>query len=145
MQRPCAARAALSYLVLMGAALGALGAMSPQQQAAHHRHFEAVEFDSSLGLVYPAPVVFPATAEHTASVIFLHGLVRGSPSPVCQTLTLYYLGGTYADSTALTFQAMVCCRATLQTAGLAMGRSGRSRCRTPSSSSPLPPWCAARR
>lgn len=76
MQRPCAMHAALSYLALMGAALGA---MSPSQQAAHHRHFESVEFDSSLGLVYPAPVVFPATSEHTASVIFLHGLVRGSP------------------------------------------------------------------
>ena len=79
MQRPCATRAALSYLVLMGAVLSAMGAISPSQQAAHHRHFESVEFDSSLGLAYPAPVVFPATSEHTASVIFLHGLVRGSP------------------------------------------------------------------
>ena len=78
MRRTRAARAAVSCLALMGAVWSAMGAMSPSQQAAHHRHFETVAFDSSLGLVYPAPVVVPATSEHTASVIFLHGLVRGS-------------------------------------------------------------------
>lgn len=77
-------RLGLGYLGLIGAVLGALGpsqqpvgALGPTQQT-HHRHYELVAFNSSLGLHYPEPIVFPAQATHNASIICLHGLVRFS-------------------------------------------------------------------
>lgn len=62
---------ALGRLVLMGGALGSVAA-----PAHHHRHFESVNFTSSLGLIYRPPIVFPALQTHAASVFCLHGLAR---------------------------------------------------------------------
>jgi hypothetical protein len=74
---------ALGSLVLMGGTLGSAAA-----PAHHHRHFESITFNSSLGLTYKPPIVFPALQTHTASVLCLHGLARphkGSLSRVINT------------------------------------------------------------
>ncbi len=69
---------ALGSPVLMSSGLGRAAA-----PAHHHRHFESITFNSSLGLTYKPPIVFPALQTHTASVLCLHGLARLHKGLLC--------------------------------------------------------------
>jgi len=69
---------ALGSPVLMSSGLGRAAA-----PAHHHRHGESITFNSSLGLTYKPPIVFPALQTHTASVLCLHGLARLHKGLLC--------------------------------------------------------------
>jgi len=71
----------LGSLVPMGGILGSAAA-----PAHHHRHFESFTFNSSLGLTYKPPIVFPALQTHTASVLCLHGLARPHKGLLCRVI-----------------------------------------------------------